>query len=146
MGFWTYVPLDASRLVNVGWTPQANGTALLATARARIGNDELTAKGCDCESGSVFLPSSHAADKPLLWADRNELLARSGIDADAGKVFALQSPLGDFVPKPVKDAYLTSSTHIGYALTWYSLTVAGILMTRRLVKTSPRVAPRQQNQ
>jgi len=137
MGFWTYVPLDASRLVNVGWTPRASPTAAAAAARGAP-EEELTAKACDCESGSVFLPSAHAADQPLLWADRKELLARSGVDADAGQVFALQSRMGDYAPKPVKDAYLTSSTHVGYALTWYSLTVAGILMTRRLVKTSRR--------
>jgi Uncharacterized conserved protein len=149
-GYYCLTPFERRNgmgtiIVNRGWIPRSHVQENTAWSRP---NDEMVLVGIvsKTEQPRLFSPVHSAKDpKQLLWFDRNAieektktagshpvLLTEVRNTSDQSKEVANGPPF-----KPSKESVgefkVTPATHAGYAVTWFGLSGAGILMTRKLM-------------
>lgn len=128
--------------VNRGWVPR--------TAKEwnrPKGEIMLTILLAKPEEKATFTPPNNISSKILLWLDVPALLMAAGYSLDAQSQFVLadhvvtpnertqETPF----PKDISIAHeqhVMPITHLTYAVTWYSLCLAGIYMTYLKFKPS----------
>ena len=139
-GYYAYLPSpDDHALVCIGWTPKMLSD--LSTLRQDLIQDKkveaVVRKG---EPGNRFSPPN-PPNGPFLWMDETQMLKAAGFTSvEEACVAETHEPVLNnrngasilFFPKEKSQPYLTKWTHAGYAVTWYSLSIAGILMMRRM--------------
>ena len=150
-------------LVNRGWVPMAyvkqqqqssNGSTKQPCPWSRpTGTIALVGVETTTEQPK-FLSPIHDERNPnqLLWMDRAALEAKTGTvgqnpllltetaeadDIDRAAVASSAAPAPTFPVRPsaatVGEFKVTPATHAGYAVTWFGLSAAGIVMTRKLI-------------
>jgi len=158
-GYYIYAPLrceDGYRLmVCRGWLPTSQlksfpSQSLVETHLKQLGGDRLRLSGVVChgekEPNFAALPPDRK-NRRYFWIDMADMAASVGMDAaedpGAGLLYlnALEvsvlggdnnkdNPLPALKPKAAHmDFYVTTWTHMGYALTWYSLSACTLAMT-----------------
>jgi len=131
-GYYVYIPSPSENvLVCLGWT-QDKAPDLSSIKFSKETFDIFTRHG---EKGNRFSPAN-PPNGPFLWMDEDQMLRVAGLEAPAAKlaeVYDVVAP-GVLAPKERPEPYLTKWTHAGYAATWYSLSVAGVFMMRKMFK------------
>lgn len=87
------------------------------------------------ERGNYFSPPTPSPDGTFLWANRETMLLAVGLDPQTARIGETYEAISNQLkPKQKPEPYLTKWTHAGYATTWYSLTLAGWWMMRKMFK------------
>jgi surfeit locus 1 family protein len=146
MGYYCLTPLERSNnggvvIVNRGWVPRSYIEQNEPWYRPK-GNVKLVGISSSTEQPR-FMSPPHDPKQPkkLLWFDREAIEDRT---KTAGKnpplmVETREGEEGTGGPpfKPDKESVgeftVLPSTHAGYAVTWFGLSSAGIIMTRKLI-------------
>lgn len=138
-GFYVITPLKRSDgtvvFVNRGWV-----------ARTHTGwdrpNSEITIHGIPMgeEKGGAFVPENDIKGKKLLWLEVKSLFEAAQMKPDLQSFIYMEAvntddknelpsfPYAKRVEE-LSQQYITPATHFVYALTWYSLGLAGLVMT-----------------
>lgn len=144
-------------LVNRGWVPKSATSWSRPSSRV-----SLEAVSSRFESGGMFSPPPVVAVAPksaqggggggggsiLLWMQEEALAKATKVDGRRGEPTEIFKEISPSLPNfhepssfPAKPTYaaavefkVTPETHAGYAFTWFSLSAAGLIMTRNLVK------------
>ncbi|KAH9251121.1 hypothetical protein BASA81_011020 [Batrachochytrium salamandrivorans] len=132
-GYFVYSPsLQDQLLVCIGWMPKSvakeEGTGLTLAAQ------EITVH-CNrgAEKGNYFSPPTPSKDGTFLWANRESMLLAVGLDPQTSRMGETYQPTcNELRSKHKPEPYLTKWTHAGYAVTWYSLTAAGLFMMKKM--------------
>jgi len=136
-GYLVYAPTRTNdALVCLGWATEQDLPAVRAALARELERGPLR---CDprnaVELGNSFAPANPVGTRRLHWASRADLLREAGLADDAVVMDALNPPSPPLVPRPaVSTTWLRPEVHLGYAATWFSLTVAGVFLTRKLVR------------
>tara|TARA_B110000208_G_scaffold139742_1_gene168589 strand:+ start:1560 stop:2339 length:780 start_codon:yes stop_codon:yes gene_type:complete len=133
-------------LVHRGWVPKS---ALDRGAVARPqGEVTLDVVALESETPGRFTPDNDVARRHYYWLDVPTLAAQAAaatttdngavrvepvllqvVGASAPKAWPLEKPVA-----ALQDFYVTPEKHAGYAATWYSLALAGAVMSARLLR------------
>jgi len=152
---------DTVIFVNRGWVPKSevnyDRPSGSTTISCVIGNEE---------KAGTFAPKNDPKSKNLLWLERKAILngtTMTSLDYPAVLAECVneneEEKTADKTPfdkkqksgvvqkfpfakhlSDLQDQYVTPSTHIVYAVTWFSLAVAGCLMTYSKFKGNSRIA------
>ena len=84
---------------------------------------------------------SYMQPRQLLWFDRKEIEQRTNtnrqkpllLSETVGKSENSEGPPFKPTKESVGEFKVTPTTHAGYAVTWFGLSTAGIVMTRKLI-------------
>lgn len=132
-GYFVYAPsVQDQLLVCLGWMPKS--AAMEQTKGLTLAAEEV-AVHCNrgVERGNYFSPPTPSKDGTFLWANRDAMLLAVGLDPGASRVGEVYEPAcNELRPKHKPEPYLTKWTHAGYAVTWYSLTAAGLFMMKKM--------------
>lgn len=150
-------------LVNRGWVPmayvkqqqQANNTNIKPSCPWSRPTGTVALVGVETTTEQPkFLSPIHDERNPnqLLWMDRAALEAKTGTvgqnpllltetaevgDIDRAAVASSAAAAPTFPVRPsavtVGEFKVTPATHAGYAVTWFGLSAAGVVMTRKLI-------------
>lgn len=163
-GFYVITPLKLAItgetvLVNRGWVPRAmvvpdrrrshNNTAttndLLQWERPDTTQLVAVPSRAETPTFSWLVPQHDFESQPprLYWYDPAAMLQAAGVSHKQPSLMVtavqqqqkqkLQLPLRPSV-EHVGDFKVTPATHVGYAATWYGLSLAGVYMTRMLLR------------
>lgn len=144
-GYYVYAPQEGDNLlVCVGWSsedPQAIRARLKRVEKVS-GDVELRGFVTLGEPGNRFSPPNPTDGKPFMWAERAGMLKAAGLDPERSElVDVFQAIVPGFEKKNKPEAYLTKWMHAGYAATWFSLSIAGVFLTRKLFRSPPKPRP-----
>jgi len=146
-GFYCLTPFERANkmgtvIVNRGWIPRSYILQNAPWQRPN-GNVTLVAVSSKTEQPRFMSPPHNTREpKQLLWYDRNAIEQKSKTAGTAPLIVTettvTQASDGDGPPfKPSKESVgefkVTPMTHAGYAVTWFGLSGAGIIMTRKLI-------------
>ena len=140
-GYVVYAPTrDDDALVCLGWAPERDLPVVGAAVSGALARGPLRCDPRDAvEVGNSFSPTNPVGTRRLLWASRADLMREAGLPPDAVVLDALDPPSPPLVPRPaVSSSWLKPEVHLGYAATWFSLAVAGVVLTRKLVRAPAR--------
>ncbi|GFH62153.1 hypothetical protein CTEN210_18629 [Chaetoceros tenuissimus] len=145
-GFYCLTPLERDNgkgtvIVNRGWIPRSYIKENVAWSRP-TGNVSIVGVTSKTEQPRFMSPPHNAKEpRQLLWFDRKEIEHRTNTNGQ--KPLLLTETIGksennEGPPfKPTKESVgefkVTPTTHAGYAVTWFGLSTAGIVMTRKLI-------------
>lgn len=157
LGYFVVTPMEVGEgnvlLVNRGWMPigmiprkEAGETFGGEGSRWYMPRGTTEAVGISAkeELGGRFSPVHEIGCRRLLWMDRSAMAAAAGI-ADAEGLLLLTEtddeqdddgprfPLRPSTEDVGMTVAMAPEQHAGYAVTWFGLSGAGILMTRRLL-------------
>lgn len=133
--FYVYAPTEDS-LVCLGWTDEQPSVQVLEKTQV-VAPHTLKVLVHPGESGNSFAPTNPDTG-PFLWVERARMLERVGLSPQLASLSETYEQVETssslkLHPKARPEPYLTKWTHAGYAVTWYSLTLAGLVMMRRMV-------------
>lgn len=146
-GFYCLTPFERANnmgtvIVNRGWIPRS---FVQQNASWQRPNGILTLVAVPSKTEQPrFISPPHDVREPkqLLWYDRSAIEQKSKTSGTAPLILTettvIQASDGDLPPfKPSKESVgefkVTPTTHAGYAITWFGLSGAGIIMTRKLI-------------
>lgn len=144
-GYYVIAPLERSNgggvvLVNRGWVPRSYVQQKEIWSRPK-GNVKLVGISTKTEQPRFMSPPHNEREpRQLLWFDRKTMEDKTktvGLEplliAETCEVAAVEGPPFKPTKKAVGEFKVTSSTHAGYAATWFGLSGAGMIMTRKLI-------------
>jgi len=114
------------------------------------GKTTLTTVSVAAEVGGMFAPPPVIANTvapTLLWLSSPAMAQLTKLrESQTQKLFkcvhATKTPPGAHLLQPTIDAAVefkvSPETHAGYAVTWFSLSAAGVAMTRKLLRSVPK--------
>lgn len=149
-GYYCLTPFERMNgmgtvIVNRGWIPRSHVQENAAWTRP---NGEIALVGIvsKTEQPRLFSPVHSAKDpKQLLWFDRKAIEEKTKTAGSHPLLLTEVSKTGDQSDevvngppfKPSKESVgefkVTPATHAGYAVTWFGLSGAGVIMTRKLM-------------
>jgi len=141
-GYFIITPFECQDkhvvLVNRGWVPQHY---IKQSIPYEQNNDtvEVIAVKSSPESPSFFIPKQSKKDNTLLWMEEEALRDATHLDDDLFELF-VETDEEDKTSFPVKPSAesvgqfkVMPFTHATYAFTWFGLSTAGVIMTRKLI-------------
>jgi cytochrome oxidase assembly protein ShyY1 len=158
-GYYIYAPILSSSniLLCLGWTsllgtdhktllpPKERIQLLLESTTNQNQIPLVTCTPGETESGNWFSPTNPIGQGVLLWTNKSDLIRETNILSsqsnklvgdDDVQIWDVRHGLDPkiFIPRPFHGSgWLNPNIHAGYAITWFSLTLAGIFLTRRVV-------------
>jgi len=149
-GYYCLTPFEringmGTVIVNRGWIPRSHVLGNTTWSRP---NGEIKLVGIVSKTEQPkFLSPVHSAKDPkqLLWFDRKAIEEKTKTTGNHPVLVTEVSTIGDLSDgvadgppfKPSKEAVgefkVTPATHAGYAVTWFGLSGAGVIMTRKLM-------------
>jgi cytochrome oxidase assembly protein ShyY1 len=134
-GYYIFVPsVSDSLLVCIGWIKKRDW-AEGQLDELKFTTPEMSIQlNVGAERGNYFSPHTPSADGTFLWAEKEAMLFTAGLPSTASIGETYDTVTNLLQPKAVREPYLTKWTHAGYALTWYSLTCAGLFMMKHMFK------------
>ena len=128
-------------LVNRGWVGKRQSEGLAGNDLRDEGDEiELIVVRSRQDNPGIFAPSNSPAEKRFRWQDLGAMRAASGLPSSTQIVdcVGMTNPSSPKLKLRDAESLLEERTipftHAVYAVTWYSLAAAGIVMTRRLLK------------
>ena len=166
-GYWVITPLKTTEgevLVMRGWEPidgrrkqQRNGRdgrdyslPITGTHPCPTGEVTVATIRVKAENGGMFAPppiSPNTATPTLLWLSQKGMADLARMEEERTTVLfkEVRSPDKERTRQLLQPSLeaavefkVTPETHVGYAATWFSLSAAGVVMTRKLLKSVPK--------
>lgn len=144
-GYYCLTPLERSNnagivIVNRGWVPRSYIQQNHAWHRPK-GNVKLVGISSKTEEPRFMSPPHYSKEpRQLLWFDRKAIEEKTNTVGIAPLLMTETSDQGPVDGPPFKPSMqsvgefkVSSSTHAGYAVTWFGLSGAGMIMTRKLI-------------
>jgi len=147
-GFFVMTPLEQSNgegtlIINRGWVPMnvVQGNKIAPDARnweEPTGEVEIVGVPTQVDEPRYFSPPhDERHQRRLLWMDRIGLDAKTGTSGAPIVAQTSEQPEEHFPISPnasgLGEFKVGPATHAGYALTWFGLSGAGLVMTRKLL-------------
>jgi cytochrome oxidase assembly protein ShyY1 len=123
---------DGTALVCLGWAPTYPPVADINANNDLQNFTYYPRKG---EKGNRFSPPNPPTG-PFIWMEEDAMLRAAGLDPSTASLADSYDPIfpTTFNPKVKPEVYLTKWTHAGYAATWYSLGIAGLILMNRMFR------------
>jgi len=170
-GYYVITPLQRGDgtvfFINRGWVPLSSvvgggagrNEVFGANSNAKVnvwdrpkGTTSVSTVVSGGEVVGRFSPVNNPSTKKLFWIEPKALVEATGLQNFALPTIILESVEYDDVPvtfypanrrlKHLDEQYITPMTHLVYAVTWFSLSLAGLVMTFYKFKKPPKINKR----